>query len=123
MQKKIQKKSKKTSKPIAKPSTICSKSIKNNETALHDLENAVLEIYQDFPLAQTFANLTDSKQMSKMIAALSGTLDSLHIEELTQGLFPNPKEDERFAKNLSSVLYSLKNLSKIVTDNISKNVE
>lgn len=85
------------------------------EQAIANLENLVSSIYQDFPLAQTFSGIQDEKQLTKMISALNGTLDALPIDTLTQGLFDNPKEDAKFAKDLSTVLHGLKNLSATVS--------
>lgn len=119
----MQKKPRKTKKSTKSVKPVEISHPNQQEALIHDLENAVAEFCQDLPLTQTFGNINDSKQMAKMIAALSGTLDSLHIEDLTAGLFPNPKEDAMFAKNLSSVLHGLKNLSTLVQDNISESVE
>ncbi|BAE80833.1 conserved hypothetical protein [Chlamydia felis Fe/C-56] len=89
------------------------------EQAISNLENLVSSIYEDLPLAQTFSGIQDSKQLAQMMAALNGTLDSLPIESLTEGLFTNPKEDAKFAKDLASVLHGLKNLSETVNKHIS----
>ncbi|WP_375793823.1 hypothetical protein O1W69_01845 [Chlamydia sp. 12-01] len=89
------------------------------EVAISNLENLVSSIYEDLPLAQTFSGIQDEKQLTQMMAALNGTLDSLPIESLTEGLFSNPKEDAKFAKDLASVLHGLKNLSSTVSKHIS----
>ncbi|ANH78610.1 hypothetical protein Cs308_0439 [Candidatus Chlamydia sanziniae] len=90
---------------------------------MQQLENVVSNLYQELPLAQVFSSLTENKQLSKIIAALSGVLDSLPVQELTQGLFPDPKEDARFSKHLSSVVDGLKHLSSAVNKQITQGVE
>ncbi|ADZ18785.1 MULTISPECIES: hypothetical protein [Chlamydia] len=126
MNKKVRK-TKKTTTTAKKTSTkhtntspaLVSKGTDKQEQAISNLENLVSSIYEDLPLAQTFSGIQDEKQLAQMMAALNGTLDSLPIESLTEGLFNNPKEDAKFAKDLASVLHGLKNLSSTVNKHIS----
>ncbi|WP_139413956.1 hypothetical protein [Chlamydia abortus] len=126
MNKKVRK-TKKTTTTSKKTSTqhtptspaLVSKETDKQEKAISNLEKLVSSIYEDLPLAQTFSGIQDEKQLAQMMAALNGTLDSLPIESLTEGLFNNPKEDAKFAKDLASVLHGLKNLSSTVNKHIS----
>ncbi|AAP05692.1 hypothetical protein [Chlamydia caviae] len=129
MNKKVKKTNKTTTKKTATKKTsakhthvapvLFTNETDKQEVAISNLENLVSSIYEDLPLAQTFSGIQDEKQLAKMMAALNGTLDSLPIETLTEGLFNNPKEDAKFAKDLASVLHGLKNLSSTVNKHIS----
>ncbi|WP_348663362.1 hypothetical protein [Chlamydia vaughanii] len=121
MNKKVRKtqKTTKTAKKADNAPILFTQETEKQEQAITNLENLVSSIYQDLPLAQTFSGIQDEKQLAKMMAALNGTLDSLPIESLTEGLFDNPKEDAKFAKDLASVLHGLKNLSSTVNKHVS----
>lgn len=116
--KKAKKTHKATKKTTAAPIVFSPET--KQEQAISNLENLVSSLYNDLPLAQTFSNIQDEKQLAQMMAALNGTLDALPLEPLTEGLFSNPKDDAKFAKDLSSVLQGLKNLSATVTKQVSK---
>lgn len=111
----MNKKHKKNTKKAENQTIVFAQETGKQEQAITNLENLVSSIYQNFPLAQTFSGIQDEKQLIKMISDLNGTLDALPIDTLTQGLFDNPKEDAKFAKDLSTVLYGLKNLSATVS--------
>ncbi|SYX09412.1 hypothetical protein C834K_0981 [Chlamydia poikilotherma] len=124
MNKKVRKTKKTTTKKTSAKHADTAPVLFTNETdkqevAISNLENLVSSIYEDLPLAQTFSGIQDEKQLAQMMAALNGTLDSLPIESLTEGLFNNPKEDAKFAEDLGSVLHGLKNLSSTVNKHIS----
>ncbi|AHK63587.1 hypothetical protein BOKEGFJH_00710 [Chlamydia avium] len=114
------KKTQKTTKKANNQAILFTPETSKQEQAITNLENLVSSIYQDLPLAQTFSGIQDEKQLAKMMAALNGTLDALPIETLTQGLFDNPQEDSKFAKELSTILHGLKNLSSTVNKHISR---
>ncbi|WP_100934310.1 hypothetical protein [Candidatus Chlamydia corallus] len=119
----MNKKPKKTKKVAKSKAEIKHVQEESQEAAIQQLELAVSDLYKELPLVQTFAHLTDKNQINSIIAALSGTLESLHLEELTQGLFPSPKEDANFAKELSSVVHGLKNLTTVVNKQMVKGAE
>lgn len=114
------KKTKKSTRKAAVPAAVLfSKETKQQEQAIANLENLISSIYQDIPLAQVFSGISDDAQLTKIIAALNGTLDALPIENLTKGLFKNSKEDALFAKDFSAVLHGLKHLSVTVNKHFS----
>ncbi|EPP34701.1 hypothetical protein CP10139811_0675 [Chlamydia ibidis] len=118
----MSKKSKKTKKVTTQAKTdtpIVVSNFDQQEQAIQNLENFVSAIYKDLPLAETFGGINNEKQLTQMIAALSGTLDAFPIETLTRGLFSNPQEDEKFSKDLSSILHGLKNLTSVVNKHVS----
>ncbi|AAD18948.1 hypothetical protein CpB0839 [Chlamydia pneumoniae TW-183] len=120
----MNKKPKKTKKAVqSKAAPVKRVPEESQEAAIQQLELAVSDLYKELPLAQTFASLTDKNQINSIIAALSGTLESLHLEELTQGLFPSAQEDANFAKELSSVVHGLKNLTTVVNKQMVKGAE
>lgn len=94
--------------------------IKQQELALHNLEEALFTIYQEVPLAQMLTGLRDEKQLAQMLSALTGTLDTIPIEKLTSGLFENQQDTTKFSQDLTSVLHGLKNLSLAINKNLSK---
>lgn len=113
------KKNTKATKKTENQTILFTQETEKQEQAIANLENLVSTIYKDLPLAQAFSGLQDEKQIAKMMAALNGALDALPIDTLTQGLFDNPKEDSKFAKDLSTLLHGLKNLSATVNEHIS----
>ncbi|SPN73922.1 hypothetical protein C10C_0779 [Chlamydia serpentis] len=120
----MNRKQKKAKKPVkSKVTPVQGTQEKSQETAIEELELIVSDLYKELPLVQTFANLTDKNQINTIISALSGTLESLHLEELTQGLFPSKKEDADFAKELSSVVHGLKHLTSVVNKQMVKGAE
>ncbi|MBQ8498928.1 hypothetical protein [Chlamydia sp.] len=104
-----------SSQPQVEPANIS----KKESQALQELQEVMVSFSQDLPLAQMFAGMQDEKQLAKMMAALSGILDSLPIETLTQGLLNNPKEEELLSKEISNIFSGLKHLTETVNKHVA----
>lgn len=104
-----------SSKPKVEPAYVS----KKESPALQELQNAMISFSQDLPLAQMFSEIQDEKQLAKMMAALSGMLDSLPIETLTKGVFDNPKEEAQLSQEISSIFLGLKHLTETVNKHIA----
>ncbi|AVM93053.1 hypothetical protein C6H91_04470 [Chlamydia muridarum str. Nigg] len=70
-------------------------------------------------MAQMFSEMQDEKQLAKMMAALSGMLDSLPIETLTKGILNNPKEEAQLSQEISSIFLGLRHLTEAVNKHIA----
>ncbi len=93
--------------------------LKKDSSALQELQNVMISFSQDLPLAQMLSEIQDEKQLAKMIAALSGMLDSLPIEALTKGILNNPKEEAQLSQEISNIFLGLKHLTEAVNKHVT----